>query len=77
MANIQLNAPLQKKWYENLLMFLRPVIVLYVGVVIGLITVNGGIFKVEYFIPNQITQGGIILYFLNAGLDYLNKLGKS
>ena len=71
---VTLNSTEQKKWYINLLGFLRPVAVLYIGAAISLIGLNSGVVKLEYFIPNEFVQGGIILYFLNAGLDYFNKL---
>lgn len=74
MEKLTLDKPLQKKWYHNLLMFLRPVAVLYITAVIGLIGLNNGVVKVEYFIPNAFVLGGITLYVLNGALDYLNKL---
>ena len=64
----------QNKWQKNLLGFLRPVAVLYIGTVIAVIGANGGVVQLKDFIPNSYTVGGAILYILNGALDYLNKL---
>lgn len=74
MTKLVLKKTLQEKWYHNLLMFLRPVAVLYITAVIGLIGLNNGVVKIEYFIPNAFMWGGMTLYILNGLLDYLNKL---
>lgn len=71
---IKLDAPSQSKWFDNLLVFLRPVVVLYVGTVIGIITLHNGAINLTDFIPTTFTMGGIVLYLLNAILDYFRKL---
>lgn len=71
---VTLNKTEQKKWYDNVLLFLAPVGVLYIVAVIGVINANGGAVSVESFVPNTFTLGGITLYVLNGVLDYLRKL---
>ena len=78
-ANVKVtpSAVNEKKWYRNLLMFLKPVMVLYITTVVAAIGMNGGVVRVEDFIPNEFMLGGATLYVLNGALDYLNKLGES
>lgn len=65
----------QNKWLHNLLIFVTPVITVYVVAVIGIIQVHNGAVKLEDFIPNSFTLGAITLYILNTVLDYFRKLG--
>ena len=46
----------------------------YLTTITGVISQSGHEFTVRDFIPNTFAQGGIILWFLNAALDYLRKL---
>lgn len=64
----------QTKWAKNLLVFLSPVIALYLTTIVGVISQSGHAFNFTDFIPNTFAQGGIVLWFLNAALDYLRKL---
>lgn len=63
-----------QKWLHNLLEFLKPVIVLYIGAIVGVITINHGVVHLVDFKPSELVLGGIALYLLNGILDYLNKL---
>jgi len=74
MNKLTLNKPQQIKWIKNLLVFLAPVGILYLTTITGVISQSGHEFTVRDFIPNTFAQGGIILWFLNAALDYLRKL---
>lgn len=75
-ANVKItpNAVNEKKWYRNLLMFLKPVVILYVTAVVAIIGMNGGVVKLQDFVPNSFMMGAATLYILNGALDYLNKL---
>jgi hypothetical protein len=70
----KLNKPELKKWFHNLQVFLAPVIVLYLTTVVGVISQAGHAFSFQDLIPNTFAQGGIVLWFLNAALDYFRKL---
>lgn len=72
--NVRLNKTNQKKFVHNVILFLRPVAVLYLVTVIGTISPVNHVITVNDFIPNAFAQGGIVLYFLNAALDYFRKL---
>lgn len=63
-----------KKWVRNLLIFLRPLILLYIGTIGGIIALHGGEFHLVDLIPTPFTWGTIILYLSNAATDYLKKL---
>lgn len=65
-----------QKWRKNLLLFLAPVLIVYLVSVVGLIQ-QANTVKVTDFIPTQFTWGGIALYFLNSIIDYLKKLSSS
>ena len=72
---VTLSAPAQTKWSTNLLKFLIPVVLLYIGTISGVISQPNHIFGFKDFIPTQIALGGIILYVLNGIQDYLRKMG--
>ena len=74
MNNITLNKVQQHKWFNNLLVFLAPVGVIYLTTVIGAIQSDGHVFTAKDLIPTTFAQGGIVLWFLNSALDYLRKL---
>lgn len=77
MDKLQLTKTNQNKWLHNLLMFLKPVAVLYITSVITIIGMNEGIVRLQHFVPTSFFLGGATLYVLNGVLDYLNKLGAS
>ncbi len=74
MTNITLTKTDQNKWFNNLLVFLAPLGVLYLSTVIGTISASTTGFRIEDLIPNTFAQGGLILWVLNSILDYLRKL---
>lgn len=74
MNKFTLDKKLQTKWLNNILVFLAPVIALYLTTVIGVISQDNHVFKLLDFIPNAFARGGIVLWFLNVGLDYIRKL---
>lgn len=73
---VTLNRIDKGRWVKNLIGFLRPVAVLYIGSVVTVFGLNNGSFSIEHFIPNSFTLGGMTLYVLNGALDYINKLGE-
>lgn len=72
--NVTLNKTDQNKWFKNIVVFLAPVGILYISTIIGVISQDNHSVSVNDFIPTQVATGGIILWFLNAALDYLRKL---
>jgi hypothetical protein len=62
------------KWVKNLIIFLSPVGVLYLTTITGVISQPNHVFSFQDLFPNSFAQGGIVLWFLNAALDYLRKL---
>lgn len=71
---VTLNKTNQSRWVHNLLVFLAPVGILYISTIIGVISQAGHVISINDFVPTQVALGGIILWFLNAALDYLRKL---
>lgn len=71
-SNLKLNETDIQKWKRNLLLFLAPVAVIYLTSLEVTIQQNHGI-TLASFLPNQFASGGIVLYFINAALDYLKK----
>jgi len=71
---VTLNKTAQKKWYDNVLLFLAPVGIVYISAVVGVIQANNGAIKPEDLLPTSFTLGAITLYVLNSVLDYLRKL---
>jgi len=67
----RLNAADLKKWLTNMLVFLAPVVVIYLTSVLG--NVQTG-FSWSAFALNPATQGALVLYVLNAALDFFKKL---
>jgi hypothetical protein len=72
---LRLNETKLKKFINNTLLFLAPVLVIYFGAVIVAINEQG--FSWELFIPSTMTQGAMVLYVLNVLVDYLKKLRTS
>lgn len=74
MDKLTLSTAQQQKFFKNLLVFLAPVGVIYLTTVIGAISQPAHIFSVRDLVPTTFAQGGIVLWFLNAAVDYLRKL---
>ena len=72
MDKLSLNQTDIQKWKKNLLLFLGPVLVLYITGVQVVIQQSG--FSLQAFVPTSFTAGGIVLYLINATLDYFKKL---
>ena len=60
------------KWVNNTLIFIRPVLLLYLGYVSTNIGDHG--FNLSDFIPSSFILGGMVLYVVNVFTDYLRKL---
>ena len=61
------------KWIVNTLIFIRPVILIYLGYVSANIGIHNGFYLVD-LIPNEFVAGGMVLYLVNIATDYLRKL---
>lgn len=65
-----------ENWIVNMKRFIAPVGILYLLQVTATVSmaVNSGdaITALDFF-PNQVTQGGMILYVLNSALDVFTK----
>ncbi len=57
----------------NALWFTAPVILIYISSVIGAIDRPNHILSLKDFIPNNITNISIVLWFLNRGIDLLRR----
>lgn len=62
------------KWYRVAILFLAPVLTLYI---IYVLNNMGDGFKWSDFIPNLFIQGAIVAYFLNEVLAYLKRVKES
>lgn len=58
-------------WLRVAVLFLAPVLVIYIGFVLG--NMDDG-FQWSDFVPNLFVQGAIVAYILNEALAYLKKL---
>jgi len=58
-------------WIKNMSIFFGPVALIYLVYVIGNITTAG--FSWNVFAINQVTQGAMALYILNAVVDLIKK----
>lgn len=62
-----------QNWIVNMKRFIAPLAILYLVQVIATIGVDAHVVTVGDFLPNQMTQGGMILYVLNSLLDVFTK----
>ena len=69
----QLTRESAEKWKRNTKKFLKPVILLYCGQVILLITNNNGIVNPQFLIPTAFTIGAMTLYVFNVIFDIVSK----
>jgi hypothetical protein len=60
------------KWVRNTLLFLRPVLLIYLGYVTTNLGIDG--FDPSDFVPNAFVTGAMVLYLVNIATDYLQKL---
>jgi hypothetical protein len=60
------------KWIKNTLLFLRPVILIYLGYVSTNLGIDG--FEPLDLLPNAFVLGGMVLYLVNVLTDFLQKL---
>lgn len=60
------------KWGHNLLVFFAPLALIYLGSVLN--NWNSASFSWEIFALNQATLGALVLYVLNATIDFFKKL---
>jgi hypothetical protein len=67
-----LNSVNSTKFANNTLVFIRPVLLIYLGFVATNIGIEG--FQPADLVPNAFIMGAIILYFVNVFTDYLRKL---
>ena len=74
MDNLKLDKIDQRKWFDNLVLFLAPVGVIYFTNVAVFLGIDG--FSVQDFIPTNFMLGAMSLYIVNGLTDYLKKLQK-
>lgn len=74
MSKVLLKENLAKKWLKNLLIFLTPLGVVYLGSVAMLLQQAGHAISLNDFVPNNATLGALALYVINGLLDYARKL---
>lgn len=66
-----LNTTDWKKWGKNLLVFLLPLLMIYFTTVSS--NIQSGFTGWQMFALDATTQGALILYALNAAIDFLKK----
>lgn len=69
-----LNSTDIKNWSTNLLIFIAPIVMLYITGVLGIIQLHGHVITLTDFIPNNVSLIGMLVYLLNAVLDLFRKL---
>ena len=60
------------KFINNTLIFIRPVLLIYLGFVATNVGIEG--FQPTDLIPNEFILGAMVLYLVNVFTDYLRKL---
>jgi hypothetical protein len=53
-----------RKWRDDVLYFLATPVILYTSAILGVIQLEGHIFKFEDLIPSQFTIGAVVGYLL-------------
>lgn len=71
----QFNVADLDKWLINGLVFIAPVMVIYILFVIANINTEG--IQWSDFVPNNFVIGSMTLYVLNIALDFFKKLSKN
>jgi uncharacterized membrane protein len=71
MNELRLNKTELSEWYRVAILFLAPVLIIYIGFVLG--NMSDG-FQWNDFVPNLFVQGAIVAYFLNEALAYFKRL---
>lgn len=72
----RLNETEINKWSRNVLIFLAPLGIIYLGSVVVILQTPEHIVTFRDFIPSNFVVGAMVLYILNSVLDYLRKLKK-
>ena len=62
-----------QKWTRNLLVFLAPVVLIYLAFVAAAIAAANGAFSFSELVPNQIVIGAMVLYVINGITDIVRK----
>lgn len=68
----RLNAEDLAKWGKNTVVFIAPVVLIYLSSVVSAINLDG--FQVDDLKISQVVLGAMILYVANVGLDVFRKL---
>lgn len=74
MNRILLTEELARKWFKNLVVFLLPLLGVYLTSVAMTLQQETHFVSLRDFIPNSIVVGAIFLYVANAITDYGKKL---
>jgi len=72
--NVTLNKTDQNKWFKNILLFIIPVVTVYLGQLGIQLQADGHMLSLKDFIPGSFVIGGAIVYLQSVLLDYLKKL---
>ncbi len=72
--NLKLSATNQGKFLNNVLVFIAPVLTIYLVSIVGIIQAHNGAIVIADFVPTSFTWGAMTLYVLNVVLDFLKKL---
>lgn len=74
MDKLTLNKEDQNKWYRNILMFIIPVVTVYLGQLGITLQADSHMLSIKDFIPSSFVIGGAIVYLQSVLLDYLKKV---
>ena len=71
---VTLSSTDQTKWLKNILVFIIPVVTVYLGQLGIQLQAEGHMLSLKDFIPGSFVIGGAIVYLQSVLLDYLKKL---
>lgn len=77
MGMLKLDNTQTNKFQKNLLTFLIPLAVLYLGQITATLNVQGNVIDAADFIPSSVTLGGMMYYIMSSLIDYKKKLDES
>lgn len=77
MGALKLNTTEYNKFIRNVITFLIPLVILYLGQVVATLNVEGNLLELVDFIPSSVTLGGMAYYVMSTLIDYKKKLDES
>lgn len=69
----EINKTEVKRWQDNLITFLIPLALIYLGSIVVVVQAPGHFITYTDLYPTQVTIGAMILYVINGAYDFLRK----